>query len=121
MPGAPTSFLFLVVRLVASCRLVASVVAPSSFLFLLRRQGHRFLVSFPRRSRSLCGVRALSATHGAFAAVLRSGAVVTWGDGSCGGDSSAVKDWKRSGESGDVEGPGEIQVAWWVFSGLTFV
>ena len=39
MPGAPSSFLFLVVPLVASLLLVAMRGAPSSFLFLVVRPG----------------------------------------------------------------------------------
>ena len=40
----------------------------------------------------LKGVQQIQATHGAFAAILEDGSVVTWGDANFGGDSSAVRD-----------------------------
>ena len=39
----------------------------------------------------LQNVQHIQATDGAFAAILESGAVVTWGDPGCGGDSSEVQ------------------------------
>lgn len=43
----------------------------------------------------LHGVREISGTYSAFAAILDGGTVVTWGDARCGGDSSGVQDQLR--------------------------
>ena len=44
----------------------------------------------------LRNVRHIQATHHAFAAILESGAVVTWGDPEHGGDSSQVQEQLRN-------------------------
>ena len=44
----------------------------------------------------LSKVQRIQATHHAFAAILDSGAVVTWGDPDHGGDSSQVQDQLRN-------------------------
>ena len=38
-------------------------------------------------------VERIESTCAAFAALLKGGTVVTWGDASCGGDSSQVEEW----------------------------
>ena len=58
----------------------------------------------------LRGVQKIQASHGAFAAVLSEGSVVTWGAARCGGDNSTVRD--------QLKGVQQIQASYGAFAAI---
>ena len=64
----------------------------------------------PRSAEECTAGQGYCTRHGAFAAILADGSVVTWGDPSCGGNSSAVQDQLRSVQ--------KVEATWNSFAGI---